>query len=159
MPDPVFSIDTCSLVTPWRDWYRPRKFRGVWDLVNQLMEQGRLFAPRAVLGEINRQDDTLAEWANERRGYFLELDGVAQGHVQRITGAHHPRFQNNPGDDIWADPEVIALALARDREVFVVTEETRSGGPDKLKIPDVCDIEGIQCIKFADMLDRVDRDF
>ena len=159
MPDPNFSIDTCSLVTPWRDWYRPLKFPRVWDLVDELMVQGRLFASRAVLSEINRQDDTLAEWVNQRREFFLELDGAAQEHVQRITGTHFPQFQNSPGDDIWADPEVIALALAEEREVLVVTEENRSGGPHKLKIPDVCDIEGVECIKFADMLDRVDHDF
>ena len=159
MPDPTFCIDTCSLVTPWRDWYRPHRFAGVWELVDELIEQGTLIAPRDVLEEINKQDDDLAEWVHERRQMFLELDGVAQAHVARMGEAHHPRFRPDPGDDIWADPAVIAVALADDREVFVVTEENHSGGPERLKMPDVSDIEGATCIKFADMLDHFDRDF
>ena len=48
------------------------------------------------------------------------------------------------------------MAIADPREVYVVTEEGLSGGPESLKIPNVCDLEGVRQIKFADMLDHVD---
>ena len=34
----------------------------------------------------------------------------------------------------------------------VVTEEKPSGGPPKVKIPDVCKLLGVRCITMLDML-------
>lgn len=46
-----------------------------------------------------------------------------------------------------ADPFVIALA--KENQCTLVTEEKRNGNKDTPKIPDICDVYDIKCIDFV----------
>ena len=47
---------------------------------------------------------------------------------------------------------MIALALASDPQMVVVTEEDAG----KVRIPDVCRAEGLECVRLADFIEQED---
>lgn len=98
----------------------------------------RSCAPEEVYVELERQEgDTLLAWVRNRRDVLIApLTEDIQGHVGTI-GATFPPFVAGDADRNFADPWVIALAIANG--LTVVTQERRPGSPDSPTIPRVCD--------------------
>jgi hypothetical protein len=153
--DTVYSIDSSALIHGWRRAYRPKNFKQFWEHLDGLIEQSRLRASVEVYNEIQKKDDELLEWCKERKeAMFVEIDAPTQTHLTRIMKAH-PRLVDTAKGRSGGDPFVIALAATANPLMVVVSEEN----PGKTKIPDVCDAEGIECIRLADMIEREDWTF
>jgi hypothetical protein len=113
----------------------------VWAKLQLLIKDDRLIAPRAVLGEIKRGDDSLVRWANRQgKRMFRRHSHELIGHVQAIL-AQFPNLvdEDQPGNS--ADPYVVALALMESRslegsDTIVVTEEKFA--LNATRIPQVC---------------------
>ncbi|WP_291158281.1 DUF4411 family protein [Gemmatimonas sp. UBA7669] len=145
---PVYVIDTCSL-TELKNKYPQKAFPSVWDLVEALAGEGRLISVEEVAVEIDAVADEVTEWAKAHESIFVELDEKLQL-ATRVVLAKFPNLIDVKKRKSSADPFVIALALLR--EATVVTQEKPSGGPGKVKIPDVCQRLGIPCIPLLTML-------
>jgi len=61
-----------------------------------------------------------------------------------------PRLVDTLRNRSKADPFVIATAI--DREATVVTGEPITGNMTKPRIPDVCNVRGVRCINFLQMI-------
>lgn len=141
----IYCIDTSSLVN-LRLW-RPRKrYRKVWQRLDELIRQDSLIAPKQVLEELHGRDDALLEWARSNKSMFKEtsreLVSLVQEIVNRFRGLVDP---DQPTKD--ADPFVVALAIQESRtvyrqNVYVVTEEKYA--PGRPRIPHVCDAYGLK---------------
>jgi hypothetical protein len=66
--------------------------------------------------------------------------------------AAHPNLVDLRRRKSEADPFVIGCVIVHD--CGVVTEEKKSGGPDRPKIPNVCDARGIEWFGVLEMLRR-----
>src|SRR3990172_8959313 len=65
MQSDSYCIDSSSLIKLKQDY--PRKtFPPVWDRIEGLIEEGRLFAPLEVFKEIEK-DDVLGPWCKKRK--------------------------------------------------------------------------------------------
>lgn len=62
-------------------------FPTVWGRLDQLVKEGRLFAPYAVLEEIRRGDDELVQWADFHRNMFRPTDQPLLNKVREGPGA------------------------------------------------------------------------
>ncbi len=71
-------------------------------------------------------------------------EGDESGNVLLLILRNHRELVDPARPRLGADPFVIALA--RIRGSTVVTQETPTGSPLRLKIPDVCGALGIPCI-------------
>jgi hypothetical protein len=131
-------------------------FPGVWNRVSDLAKERRLISPAAVQRELKGKADEILQWAKMRRRVFQRLDGVQQRIVREIL-LRFPNLvdPNKPVPD--ADPFVIALALAKNRQAgllpaawIVVTQEkmSASGRP---RIPNVCAAFSVRCIDMLEM--------
>ena len=148
----VYSIDSSALIHGWRRVYRPKNFGFVWDGFDTLITAGRLHASIEVYNELEKKDDELFKWCKERKeGMFVPLDEDIQNHVARIMKAY-PRLVDTVKGRSGADPFVIALAATSQPPMVVVTQES----PGKMKIPDVCSAEKIECCDLADMIEKED---
>jgi hypothetical protein len=117
-----------------------------------LAEDGRLRSSVEVYKELERKDDELFKWCKAlKETMFAEIDEAAQTQVARIMAAY-PRLVDTTKGRSGADPFVIALALTTNPFMTIVTEEY----PGKLRIPDVCTAEKIDCLGLADMIERED---
>ena len=146
----IYSIDSSALIHAWRRVYRPKNFAFVWKGFDSLIEENRLHCSVEVYNELERKDDELFKWCKERKEeLFVDIDDGIQKHVAHIMKVY-PRLVDTVKGRSGADPFVVALAATAKPTMTVVTEEQ----PGKIKIPDVCKSEKIECIGLADLIER-----
>lgn len=151
----VYSIHSSALIHGWRRVYRPKNFGFVWERLDQLIQEERLLASIEVYNELEKKDDELFKWCKDRKDpMFKEIDDECQMHLSRIM-AIYPRLVDTVKGRSGADPFVIALAATTNPTMVVVTEEQ----PGKVKIPDVCNGEGMDWCGLADLIEREDWKF
>lgn len=149
---PVYSIDSSSLIHAWHRAYRPKNFPTFWAHLDDLIEEDRLKASIEVLDELKRKDDDVYAWAKERKdSLFVEIDEATQDAVVYLMQTHERLVDTAKGKS-GGDPFVIGLALAGQPQMVVVTQEDAG----KVRIPDVCHAEGLECIPLADLIERED---
>ncbi|MGH7497092.1 MAG: DUF4411 family protein [bacterium] len=148
LASPKYIVDTCSFTTRQRV-YPIDIFPGVWDLLENLTESGVAGSVEDVFEELKYQDDFLLKWASKHRNVFFPLDQQIQTQASVILNAfgHLVDLKKRKSG---ADPFIIAAAMVKSSTV--VTEEKPSGGPHKVKIPDVCKAYKIRCVTILDVL-------
>jgi len=150
--DTIYCIDTSSLVN-LRLW-RPRKrYREVWERLDELIGQGRLIAPKEVLEELHDRDDALLRWARKRKPMFRAISRELATRVQDIVN-RFPGLVDPDQPTRNADPYVVALAIQQSKLVYqptvcVVTEEKYA--PGKIRIPHVCEAYGLKYLTIHQM--------
>jgi hypothetical protein len=148
----VYSIDSSSLIHAWNRAYRPKNFPSFWAHLDELIEEGRLRASIEVLEELKKKDDEVYAWAKERKDMlFVEIDDPTQDAVIYLMETYERLVDTVKGKS-GGDPFVIALALASNPRMAVVTEEDAG----KVRIPDVCKEEKLDCIHLADLIELED---
>ena len=145
-----YIIDTCSLTAMHRVYPRD-VFPSAWEKLENLAELKIIASTEDVLEEIKSQDDEILDWVNKYKEIFYPLNEEIQHEAIKVLGTHD-NLNEKKKRKSGADPFVIATAMVY--SCTVVTEEKPSGGPNKSKIPDVCQDYGIKCIKVLDMLRR-----
>ncbi|MBA3044861.1 MAG: DUF4411 family protein [Candidatus Thermoplasmatota archaeon] len=71
MTSRIYIIDTSSLIE--LNKHNPMDvYKTPWQKMDSLVKNGKLFAPREVLDEIIRFDDTLAGWAKKHPSMFID---------------------------------------------------------------------------------------
>ena len=144
-----YCIDTSSIFQWYIRVYPPTIFEGIQQRIEDLISQGRLRAPKAVLDEIKPGDDC-HRWAKGQMDLFVEESLAIQKIVRRLMAKHHN--PNRPHKGIsGADPFVIAMAHVGGTRWKVVADE-HPGSQDNPKIPFVCNREDIACISFQEMM-------
>ena len=143
-----YIVDTSSFTSLQRTYPRD-VFPGAWTLLDKLSRNGVLISVEDVLEELKGQDDEVFKWAMKNKSIFLPLDEAIQVQARRIL-AERPTLVDLKRRKSGADPFVIAAAAVY--SCAVVTEEKPSGGPQKVKIPDVCKHLNLRCIAVLDML-------
>lgn len=131
-----YCIDTSALMDAWVRWYPVRVFPSLWKNVDSLIEAGDMLSSEEVLHEIERKEDSLYEWARERKAMFLSLSDQIQAAVDKVLAQFRTMVDDRAGKS-FADPFVIATAMVTD--TVVVTGEKPTGAPARPKIPDVCE--------------------
>jgi hypothetical protein len=126
-------------------------FSGAWLKLDELADKNVLVSSELVYAELAVQDDEVTAWAGTHSSMFIPLDEDVQIKAKAILKVHKNLIDLRRRKS-GADPFVIALAIVIN--CAVVTEEKPSGGPPKIKIPDVCKINSIECITLLDMLRR-----
>ena len=112
-----------------------------------------------MLKELEKRDDDLYEWANERKDMFLDIEGDRlQIRVAKILKLY-PRLVDTRKNRSAADPFVIAVASVFDPPLVVVAQEGQTNNIDKPHIPDVCVSENLECITILDLIIREDWRF
>ncbi len=150
-PQPKYIVDTCSF-TAMRRVYPSDVFPGVWARLDALVANSVVVSIDQVLEELRVQDDTVTEWADAHANIFLPLDAPIQTKASEILRKFPDNFVDLKKRKSGADPFVVAAAIVK--ACIVVTEEKKSGGPEKVKIPDVCRAFGIESIALLEMLRR-----
>ena len=148
----IYCIDTSSLIHAWRRAYPIQNFPLFWGRIDELIEAGRLISSIEVLKELEKRDDDLYEWANERKNMFLDIeDDILQIRVAEILKLY-PRLVDTRKNRSAADPFVIAVASVFDSPLVVVTEEGPTNNIKRPNIPDVCIAENLKCIKILELI-------
>ena len=147
---PKYVMDTCSL-TAMRRVYPFDVFPGAWKKLDGIALSGTLISTEDVFMELEEQDDVVYGWAKKHSYLFLPLDAETQIETANILKSY-PNLLDRKKKKSSADPFLIACAKIN--ACSLVTEERPSGGPEKMKIPDVCKEMGIECISILEVCRR-----
>jgi hypothetical protein len=146
-----YCIDTSSLVALKR--YYPRKsLRALWDLLEQLADDGRLIAPHEVRRELDQVEDEMKAWAKARSGIFVPIDSE-QGDALREIQVEFPGVSASAKPGPHADPWCLALSLVLTRageELYLINEEKDTATKSD-KIPYVARHFKIQWARLLDV--------
>lgn len=151
MPPPqIYCLDTSSTIEWFVRTYPPSLLPNLPERVEALIAADRLRAPKAVLDELVRIDDACSKWAKAQTALFLEESTEVQRIVRQLMATHQNPAKPHKGIN-GADPFVIAMAKAEGAHCVVVADE-HPGSQENRKIPFVCNAEGIQCIRFQQLM-------
>lgn len=102
-----------------------------------------------VFKELERGGDECYEWFKKRKEWFVHPNNEdIQNEVRRLVNTYN-NFGLTTGKN-EGNPYVIALAKVKG--AVVVSNESPSNDMNEPKIPDVCRVEGVQRIKFVQMI-------
>lgn len=146
----TYWFDTCSF-TELRRTYPSDIFEPVWRFIGALLDSGQIKSVEDVYLEIQNQDDELSKWIEQWESAFLPLSDEIQLKAREILARFRTLLNLKKGKSS-ADPFLIGAASLNSGTV--VTEEDKSGGPPRVKIPDVCTELRLPCVKLLDVLKR-----
>ena len=150
----IYCIDTSALIAAWQERYPPENFPGFWQLMDALIEEGRLVAPTEVLTETGKRSDELHKWLAERKHMFRELEDEIQVAAAGVL-AQFPRLVGERKLRTSADPFVIALGQVE--SLKIVTDEKPTGSAQRPNIPDVVSALGLPpCMGLLELI-RAER--
>jgi len=146
----IYCVDTSGWLDGWQRYYPRDVFPTLWTKIEEHVNQGDLISSEEVYREIKKKDDDLHKWIHKiqaQKSMLVATEERIQLRVGSLLGTY-PRLVDTLKNRSQADPFVIATAM--ERQAVVVTGE--KGGTTKLRIPDVCKVEGVRCITFLDMI-------
>ena len=154
-----YVFDNSPLSALFKNFYK-RRFPTLWDLFDELTENGGIVSTREVAREIEEGGpENLRDWAKDRKNLFPTPKAAEGVFVARIYSVKH--FQQNierqkilkGGKN--ADPFVIAKAAVEKRAV--VTMETLK--PNAARIPNICDHFKIPCKTLEEFMEEEGWEF
>lgn len=146
----IYCIDTSALIAAWQERYPPENFPPFWRLMDSIVEDGRLIAPIEVLAETSKRSEELHKWLGERKHMFRELEDEIQIAAAAVLG-QFPRLVGERKLRTSADPFVIALAKVKN--LHIVTDEKPTGSFQRPNIPDVVNALGMKpCMGLLELI-------
>lgn len=156
----VYWIDTGVLVQNRRRFHRKERVPKFWEWLSAQIDAGRIRMPERVYVEVTKGTDWLVPWVKARRdkGLCVFADAETQARYSAIadyveTGGkyrdEHQKDKSYRGADLW----VIAHAKGNRNHVVVSQEERGNPGDNRVKIPNVCDAMGVECLDTFKMLE------
>ena len=145
----LYCIDTSGWLDGWQRHYPPDVFPTLWTKIDARISSGEIISSEEVYFELQRKGDDLHDWIKARKQMLIPLNEEVQVRATELL-AEYPRLVDTLRGRSKADPFVIATAM--DRNADVVTGEIISGNLEKPRIPDVCQVKGIRCINFLQMI-------
>jgi hypothetical protein len=140
-----------ALVDWWVRYYPPESFPSLVTHMEALIAAGHMRASRAVLDELERQDDDLAKWAKAQQGFFIEDSEAVQDRVAYLVNKYFNEEKPEKGIN-GADPFVIGLAQSASNSPLTVISGEHAGSDQNPKIPWVCSKEGVPHINFLGLI-------
>lgn len=144
-----YCVDTSGWLDGWQRHYPPDVFPTLWTKIDALVQSGEIIASEEVYVELERKSDELHKWIQARKQMLVPLEEQIQVRAAMLLG-EYPRLVDTLRGRSKADPFVIATAI--ERKAVVVTGEILTGNLEKPRIPDVCQVKGIRCINFLQMI-------
>ena len=151
-----YCVDTSGWLDGWQRNYPPDVFPTLWRRVEAVIEAGEIFSSEEVYIELQKKDDEIHDWMKARKEMLVPLTEVIQGIASDLL-SEFPRLVDTLRNRSKADPFVIATAI--DRKATVVTGEPITGNMTKPRIPDVCNVRGVRCINFLQMIRELNLTF
>lgn len=136
----IYCVDTSAFLDLYRRSHPMEQNPSLWAKLAEMAEAARFVAPKEVLRELSVHDDQLSAWANARKGMFVAPDEDLQETLSEVLSVFPGCVSDDPRS-AFADPWVVALAKLR--QIPVLTFEVPSGNSQGVKIPDMCKHFGV----------------
>ena len=156
--------DVNTLIEAKNRYYQMHICPGYWDWLIKANQTGEVNSIRSVRDELQRGNDTLAEWAKNHAHLFLdESDDATQTAFAKIAQHVASNAQQMKAGAIeeflgGADPWLIAKAMTTDATV-VTHEQLNLAARRKFLIPNVCQHFGVRFVDTFELLNALEARF
>lgn len=144
-----YCVDTSGWLDGWERHYPPDVFPSLWLRLDELIGAGEIISSEEVYVELQKKADELHDWVKDRKQMLIPLTEEIQRRAASLLG-EYPRLVDTLRGRSKADPFVIATAMELD--AVIVTGEILTGKMDKPRIPDICQVKGVRCITFLQLI-------
>lgn len=158
----IYLIDSNTFMTAARTFYSFDYGPKFWDFIEEQAKNNALVSIDKVFEEINKGNDALKNWANEKfSNYFLTTkeESIFQKYAELVQWAEKQgnHYTRNAIDEFMkednADPWLIAYSLAKNKNYTIVTfEKVNENKRTKIPIPNVCNYYKIKYCDLYEML-------
>lgn len=133
-----------------------------WDWLDRQCAVGKIASIDMVANELIAGDDELVTWVKDRSGHFLPCDDAETqslvGEIAQDLMQGHYNPQNR--DDFLAGADPWIIAKAKIIGATVVSHESRiTQQGKKVKVPNVCQQYGVECISTFELLRKLKARF
>ncbi|WP_345256792.1 DUF4411 family protein [Flaviaesturariibacter amylovorans] len=164
----VYVLDTNFFIEAHQRSYPFDVATSFWSKVGELAARGAVCSIDKVKNEIYRQDDPLKHWCSgslantffcdtsPHLGHYGTVIGWASSRSDHFTAAALHEFLDADEADAW----LVAYALSNPGGLKVVTHETPDPNCKKrVKLPDACQVHGVQICNPIGMLRELGETF
>lgn len=167
----LYLIDTNIIIQADKD-YPPAVFPQVWDFLTQNIQDGasdsiRILLLRCVFEEIQKKTDRLQEWSlafesccvNEATDeqFVSSLSFVTNGTAESFRRSGCFEKKQSSFGDFCRNADIQLVAYAKAHDCKIITNEKRNDDDEnskKVKIPNVGEIFGIECLNLIEMFQK-----
>lgn len=151
MSDKIFVIDADALIHAYRYDFPPDgDHGGFWGWLDELAQSFDICIPEKVLEEIKKGNDGLADLLRELHHLKDLPTEDSLKHIPSVLEAYGALTEVDIEIiGVKADPYIIAHAI--ESKATVVTNEIPEPGrtePRNKKIPDICSILDVSCVRY-----------
>ena len=125
-----------------------------WDWLITLAEAKTVAIPEQVYEELTGYKDELAAWMRAHKDALVDQQ-AAFTQIGRVMLEGYGFLDEVTLEELWADPWVIAHALAVGGTVVTSEKPGKQTAPRKKKIPSVCAALGVPCCTITAFLWRM----
>ena len=152
----TYLLDSNVFIQAANVTYREPEFPGYWEWIRLLAESGTLASVEAVRGELESPNVSALADSLPPSAFRAQDAKVASALSQvSLWVDEHPMFTREAKSDFQDGADCHLIAEAKAYGYTVVTyEKSEPESKSKVKIPDVCQAFGVECIFPQDMLSR-----
>lgn len=150
-----FWLDTNSLIEPKNGPYGFDIAPGFWKFLGQKVSEGIIASSTTVYNELeDGAEDDLLKWARSQKqlGFFIEPDNFVQTTFREIADYVNKIYPQHQASEFLNDADPWIISHAKTYGGKVVTFETRAPLSKKPKIPDICQLNHIDCLNIYQMV-------
>ena len=151
----VYVVDTNFFIQAHRVSYPIDVVPSFWNKVKELADAGIIISIDKVKKEIYNNEDELKNWCenNLSSGFWKDSDTILREYsrIANWSVSQTGRYTQNAIQEFLdadeADAFLVAFTLAEIDNNKIVTYERSSNKRDRIKIPDVCAVFGVQYLE------------
>ena len=151
-----YVLDANVFIEAKNSYYKFDICPAFWDWLIQQNGRSTVYSVEKVYEELQRVDDDLLEWAEQRgEGFFLQPDPATEDALRTVANTvGSGRYDPAATRAFLKTADYYLVAEAYAKGYTVITREVRSNSRSRsrIKIPNVCDELRITCLSPYDML-------
>jgi len=161
----MYLLDANVFIEAKNFYYRFDTFPAFWDWLDAEQANGNLASARPIFEELTKGNDELSQWARERKdsGWFIPVDDsqTQQIFIDVAAWVMNGSFREHAKTDFLSggDPWLIARAISMGATVVTHEKLVDRNIRRKVKIPNVCDAFGVECLDTFDLLNALGARF
>ena len=164
----VYVVDSNFFIQAHRASYPLDIATSFWSKVTQLAEEGKIISIEKVRNEIFKNEDDLKQWCeiNLPDNFFKDTSTIIPQYSRVAawatskSGHYLPNALAEFLDADEADAWLVAYALSDpSRNILVTHELSEPNRKNKIKIPDACIANGVQCCNTIEMMRQLGERF
>ena len=146
----LYLLDANVLIDANRDYYPLERVPEFWDWLQHRAAAGELKVPLEIYDEITAGSGDLVDWLKQRkikRDLVFNEDPDPELVDRVVTTGYAPDLTDLEVNKVGRDPFLIAYALAKRDERWVITNEASKPTKQRANrhIPDVCKTLHVSC--------------